>query len=475
MAGRWNRALAWALAGRGLGGGLLAAGLVVLPGRVAGADVWLPAAVLGAAAGLIWAGWRWRGRRVQASTVATLLDLRLGGRGDLLHALESGVELRPGTPLAQLTRPRPAGRGVARTLVPGALFLWLATLVPLRASASSDLLVEARLTELTDLAAVLEESLVLEEELRQDVAENLDQTRQQSLERELDRAALHEALDGLEQRLQSAADAGAEQLQAIQREVAHHAASVTADPDPALAARALEELGDLAQELGEITELPRGLSVDKLAALSVEELAALLDQAAGDQLARLADRGLLDPRRLASMELRGPPRELKPLSQLPPLKPRACPEGKPCASCEAGGECEDAASACPDGDPCAGCKSGGACSVAGLANGPGRGGVTRGPGAAPLTWGEESPDLGAEMAATALPAPASPEEATLLLGLAAAAPETAPQETLVPAAGAGPGTQGETTFGRRLHPRHRHAVREFFDRAPQATPRDRSP
>ena len=70
------------------------------------------------------------------------------------------------------------------------------------------------------------------------------------------------------------------------------------------------------------------------------------------------------------------------------------------------------------------------------------------------------------MEARSLPAPNDLDELTELLGLASSAPEVAPRSEAVPTAGAGPGTLGEGSFQRRLHPRHRQAVRDFFDRDP---------
>ncbi len=95
--------------------------------------------------------------------------------------------------------------------------------------------------------------------------------------------------------------------------------------------------------------------------------------------------------------------------------------------------------------------------------GAGSGGITRGPGSAPLSWGEESPDLSAQMEMEALAAPQSMEEAMQLLQLSSMAPNVAPEAESTQAAGAGPTVRGEATWKRRLRPSHRQVVRRFFD------------
>lgn len=93
----------------------------------------------------------------------------------------------------------------------------------------------------------------------------------------------------------------------------------------------------------------------------------------------------------------------------------------------------------------------------------GSGGVSRGPGSAPLTFGEEQPELRDRFKAGALPKGSLPDfENSGLAGLSATAPTV---EVLEQAGGnAAFGTEGsQTSFTRRVAPRHREAVREFFD------------
>ncbi len=93
----------------------------------------------------------------------------------------------------------------------------------------------------------------------------------------------------------------------------------------------------------------------------------------------------------------------------------------------------------------------------------GSGGVGRGPGSAPLTFGEEQPELRDRFKVGALPKGSLPDfENSGLVGLSATAPTV---EVLEQAGGNGAfGTEGtQTSFTRRVAPRHRDAVRDFFD------------
>jgi hypothetical protein len=90
-------------------------------------------------------------------------------------------------------------------------------------------------------------------------------------------------------------------------------------------------------------------------------------------------------------------------------------------------------------------------------------GITRGPGAAPLTWGAETPDLREQMTSEGLPAPDSPESAMQLLGFSQLAPEINAQAEGQSSGGA-VGATGEAVWKRRMSPEHRKAVQRFFQR-----------
>ena len=98
----------------------------------------------------------------------------------------------------------------------------------------------------------------------------------------------------------------------------------------------------------------------------------------------------------------------------------------------------------------------------GVAHGAGVGGVNRGPGAAELTWGEETPGRTDLFEAKSLPAArhADPER-TAVFSVGATAPNVNPV-----AEGAGSqdveGSTGRSAWRRRLSPSHRRAVKTFF-------------
>ena len=94
----------------------------------------------------------------------------------------------------------------------------------------------------------------------------------------------------------------------------------------------------------------------------------------------------------------------------------------------------------------------------------GTGGINRGPGTAPVTWGEATPELLDEMTSASLAPPRNVEEATQLLSTVSTAPNAAPLTEGVQAGAAAAGVTGEAVHQRRLHPRHRKAVAGFFDR-----------
>jgi hypothetical protein len=95
---------------------------------------------------------------------------------------------------------------------------------------------------------------------------------------------------------------------------------------------------------------------------------------------------------------------------------------------------------------------------------PGRGGVNRGRGDANLTWGDEAEANGAKFKEIVLP-PGTPDEPNKeVISQSASAPEVEPAADAPRAGGqaAGPET-GRQTWNRTLRPRHRAAVRRYFD------------
>ncbi|MDZ4774825.1 MAG: hypothetical protein SGI72_17010 [Planctomycetota bacterium] len=95
---------------------------------------------------------------------------------------------------------------------------------------------------------------------------------------------------------------------------------------------------------------------------------------------------------------------------------------------------------------------------------PGSGGISRGRGDAPLTWGAETPGATDRFEAKSLPDAEyrDPEHSTVV-GVGVAAPTvepTAESAGLVDVSASG----GRTAWKRRLAPHHRRAVQTYFTR-----------
>ena len=89
-------------------------------------------------------------------------------------------------------------------------------------------------------------------------------------------------------------------------------------------------------------------------------------------------------------------------------------------------------------------------------------GVNRGPGAAPMFWGDEEPSRADEFAVQALPdARFRESEWSMKVGVTTGAPRVSPVSE--PGAGTGVEAQaGSGSWRRRVAPRHRAAVKRFF-------------
>jgi sulfur relay (sulfurtransferase) DsrC/TusE family protein len=95
---------------------------------------------------------------------------------------------------------------------------------------------------------------------------------------------------------------------------------------------------------------------------------------------------------------------------------------------------------------------------------PGRGGTTRGGAAAKLTWGDDAEANGAKFKEIVLP-PGTPDQPDKeIISQSASAPEVEPASSAPRTAGRTVGAEsGRQTWNRTLSPRHRAAVRHYFD------------
>ncbi len=124
------------------------------------------------------------------------------------------------------------------------------------------------------------------------------------------------------------------------------------------------------------------------------------------------------------------------------------------------GHCEQCGAEC-EGDLCAQCQRNGD-------GQPGRGGINRGRGDAAMSWGDESDEQGVKFLETVLPPGSQEDPKEEVRGVSQAPPETEPAATAPRgAAREVDAASGRETWDRRLRPRHREVVRQYFDTNPR--------
>ncbi|MBC8405571.1 MAG: hypothetical protein H8E15_10115 [Planctomycetes bacterium] len=478
---RWNQALAMSLAGTGCGIGLLIGGCAVVLGRVYGYQWDAPALLLGVGVGLIWAIRKFAQRQVNDEQIATLLDLRAGGAGLLLFELER-LKNPSTADIARLsshrmevqTQPRPDIRRILRTLLPGLLFFAATLFLPVRvpAAVSNDPISQRRIEELQQLAEALDETLVLDEQLREEIQQNLEALTSESNPDQPEGEALREALDQLESRMESVAAEEAQQLEDQLRQSADAARDAAAE-DPMQRENALDMLGELAEKMkedGALPEMPLNaefleqLAKNGLSEEFLEQLKKLAESGMLDQLGELARGMKLDPelaKKLAEM-LSGQLSQaaLEKLAELAKqglLKNMQRMEGMEAGTHSMSELAEMLALEMGQSAMSVPGKGSGTTAQAGTGAG-----ITRGPGSVPLTWGDETPDLRDQMKWTSMAAPDSPEEAMEIIRMTSTAPTVDAKAEGVGAADVVTSTPGETVWKRRMNPDHRQAVKRFF-------------
>ena len=405
--------------------------------------LWLAAGAM-PAAGLAW--WLARRHPWSRGQMVARLDGALNSGGLLMTLCELPDDEWAGRlpqveELWQQAMPRLRPVRFVRNLTLPLVFAVGACFVPLRTAATAPVIPntvgQTAARELEELITSLDEEAVLEqkesEQLKEEVARLAEETKTTPLTHEK-----WEAVDALKERMKVRVDA---------------AAMTTAEARDAAAALASREPGDGMELSAEQTErLEKKLS-ETLQKLSQKGMLDGASKDLKDRLQRLTKNGKL--------ELPSDPAERQEL--LDDLQKHLDQEAKKlsalrkkCSLCR-GGECdgEEGDSLC-EGEQF-GKKSG---------KRPGKGGVNRGRGDAPLTWGDESDEEGVKFKETVLPQGFLEQPKDELVGVGRAAPdeEAAPvaarstQRVMDPAA-------GNTTWNRKLNPRHRNVVRKYFSNA----------
>ncbi len=144
------------------------------------------------------------------------------------------------------------------------------------------------------------------------------------------------------------------------------------------------------------------------------------------------------------------------------------------SKCEGQGECQSCRK-CVEGCLCSGpedetclcpnCQNGQCSSCSKDGNGkPGRGGISRGRGDAPLTWGDESILENTKFKETILPPGSQDVPRDQVIGLTVSVPDDEAAQSAPRSAVRGPSAAtGDETWRRSVRPRHRAVVRGYFD------------
>jgi hypothetical protein len=402
--------------------------------------LWLAAGLIPAFA----AGWPFRANRENRWQSVARLDASLE-TGGLLMTLSERPDADWAAHLPQLDQywqealPRIRPRRFASYLALPLAFAVGACFVPLRQAATATPLLNSvgqqAARDLEELLEEIEKDQVLEEEeqrkLQEEVRKLAEETRDTPLTHEK-----WETVDALRERMKVRLESAAMSV-AQARDAAAMLAESHRPDAPEFSVERVEQLDkQLAEALQKMMQKGAFAGAPK-------ELQ--------DELRRLTKNGKFkmpqDPRERQELldELRDYlDQESSKLAELRE-KCSGCKSGR----CQGDGECE-----------------GGQCLANGNKSGnrPGRGGVTRGRGDADLTWGDEADKQGTKFKETVLPKGFLDQPKDEVVGIQKTAPsgETAEQARRAPRRELDPAA-GEATWNRRLNPRHRNAVRRYFD------------
>ena len=424
---------------------LFAFGATILTVKLAFPGAWPN--VLWAGLGVIPAlGLAWwlsgRGRRGRWESVARLDSaLQSGGLLMMLSELPSehltGDQWTKALPQVEQAWkhaiPRVRPKRFASFLALPLVFAVGACFVPLREGTSGFILRntvgQQAAQELEALLNSIEKEQVLDEEEKQQLKEEIEKIAEETRETPLTHEKW-ETVDALRERMK------------VRLESAAMIALQASDAAALLSANAGD--AELSLERVELLEKDLGEALQKLANKGVFKGAP---EELQEQLARLLKNGKLRlPQEGAErQELLDELREFldeenRKLSEL----------REKCSNCKGDGEGE-------------GECEGGQCQ-ANAGNRPGRGGVTRGRGDAELTWGDEADKQGTKFKEVVLPKGMLDQPKDDIVAIQKTAPnEEAADSAPRSARRDDEAAAGQATWNRKLNPRHRNAVRKYFD------------
>jgi hypothetical protein len=330
--------------------------------------------------------------------------------------------------------PRIRPKRFASFLVLPLVFAVGACFVPLREGTSAFVLRntvgQQAAHELETLLNSIEKEQVLDEEEKQQLREEIEKIAEETRETPLTHEKW-ETVDALRERMKVRLESAS--MIALQAGDAAALLSANAGDDEL----SLERVELLEKELGEALQKLVNKGVFKGAPEELQE-----------QLARLLKNGKL------RMPQEGAERQelLDELREFLDDENRKLEElREKCSNCKGDGDGEEDC----EGGQCQGNKAG---------NRPGRGGVTRGRGDAELTWGDEADKAGTKFKEVVLPKGMLDQPKDDIVSIQ----KTAPNEEAADAAPRSArrdeeAAAGQATWNRKLNPRHRNAVRKYFD------------
>ncbi|HET6324962.1 MAG TPA: hypothetical protein VFG04_09700 [Planctomycetaceae bacterium] len=396
-----------------------------------------------------WAWWRSRQRAFSRSQAVALLDSQTGASGLLMTLCETtergaapgeisdngwAERLAAWNPnwSSRLPRLRPV-RAARRLWLP-ALFVIGCCCVPLREARTESLRASFVGTQAAESLAeslqVLRESEVLEQKEAQDLQQAIEKLTEETKTTPLTHESW-EVVDSLRETMRVRAEesltAASKAQDALER--------LAADVDPSHSSLTSERRDQLEQEA---IESLRKLSKDGRFSKASPDLQKKLRQLMKDGHISLPKNAEEREKTLSDLK-----KFLKEESKKLAKCRGKCKDGQ-CES-DSDGENSDTDRTERDGKP-------------------GRGGVNRGRGDAKLTWGDEAEANGAKFKEILLP-PGTPDQPNKeVISQSASAPEVEPAANAPRTSGqaAGPET-GRQTWNRTVRPRHRAAVRSYFD------------
>ncbi|MHC4879453.1 MAG: hypothetical protein ACYTGL_23610 [Planctomycetota bacterium] len=448
-----------------LAGSLFVFGGIVLVVKLALPEYWPHAlwAGIGVLPATVFGWWLATRQRFTPLEALAVLDSRLRA-GGLLLALNEAPDDEWQRRLPQLEElwqrslPKLRPLPFARRLTLPILFAIAAGLIPAREviaeQQSFSTAGQQATAELQELFEELEEAKVLEEEdeqqLNEEIEKLVEETQQTPLTHEK-----WETVDALRERLKLRVDTAGVSVDAA-RSALNRLAEAT---DGDLLDISPEQLEELQKEsLETLQKLADKGMFDRMSPELKEQLQRLmkdgefkLPEDAGERSELLSElSNFLEQESNRLSELRS--------------KCEGQGQCQSCGKCEDGCLCsgpEDSACICPN------CSKGKCSSCSKNGNGrPGSGGISRGSGDAPLTWGDESTDENVKFKETILPPGSEDLPRDEVIGLTVSAPddEAAANAPRSAARGSTAAT-GDEIWRRRIRPRHRAVVRGYFDSA----------